>query len=469
MILIESLYLLAAVLFILGIKKMTKINTSRTGNFLGALGMLVAVIAALMHSYIGDAEIGIQAGKIGWAYILLGVVIGGAIGSIMAMRVKMTSMPQMVAVLNGFGGGASVLVAMSYFLNGTSFDMMDMSTVMISIIIGAVTFTGSLVAYGKLQGILPQRQVYFKGNQFWNTLLFLLAVGISVKAVLIGMHTPYTLTLTMILIGITLLLGILLVLPIGGADMPVVISLLNSYSGMAAAATGFVLKNDVLIVSGAIVGASGIILTQIMCKAMNRSMINVVFGKVKKEEKSAGEGGYKNIKETSPEEAALILESARTVIFVPGYGLAVAQAQYATQELAEILQKKGVKVMYAIHPVAGRMPGHMNVLLAEANVPYEQLYDLDSINSEFKNADVAVILGANDVVNPAATHNKSSPIYGMPILKAHEAKNVIVVKRGMGSGFSGIENELFDYDNTRMLFGDAKKVLQQLKQEMEGL
>lgn len=446
-------YLVAAVLFILGIMGLTKVKTAKRGNLLAALGMLLAVVVTLMSR-----------AEFGWGYIISGIVIGGLIGSVLARKVKMTAMPELVAVFNGFGGGASVLVALTYVLTNNNLLQFDSITVALSIVIGTVTFTGSLIAFSKLRGLISSRPILFFGNKTLNLILFLAVIGFAVKFFLGGLFFD-----VVIVIIIAAILGILLVTPIGGADMPVVIALLNSYSGLAAAATGFVLKNNVLIISGALVGASGIILTKIMSKAMNRSLANVLFGGFGAVEEKGKAHGYKNIKESSAEEAALMLESVNSVIIVPGYGLAVAQAQFAVEELTKILEKRNVKVSYAIHPVAGRMPGHMNVLLAEANVPHEKLMDLEHINPEFKNTDVVIVVGANDVVNPAAANDKSSPIYGMPILKAHEARTVLVIKRSLSPGFAGIDNELFDHENTMMIFGDAKQVLQSMVKEIQEL
>jgi len=465
MLIIDFIYLLAAVLFIFGIKQLTRVKTARKGNMLAAFAMFLAVLATLLKMHF-------ETGRIGWGYIIAGIVIGGAIGAFLSIRVKMTEMPQLVAMFNGFGGGASVLVALAYFwvnmVSGIVLDTFDITTVVLSVIIGTVTFTGSMVAFGKLHGLVRSRPILFKGNNLLNLLLFISVAGLGIYIFLIKANSGSAALSFLILIGIAAVLGVLLVTPIGGADMPVVISLLNSYSGIAAAATGFVLKNNLLIISGALVGASGLILTGIMCKAMNRSLVNVLFGGFGAKPKEGKEDSeYKNITELSPEEAALILENADSVVFVPGYGLAVAHAQYAVQELAELLEKQGKKTFYAVHPVAGRMPGHMNVLLAEANVSYEKIFDIEKANPEFRNIDVVFVIGANDVVNPAAATDKGSPIYGMPILKAHEARTVVVVKRSLSPGFSGIKNELFEKDNTQMLFGDAKEVFVELKREME--
>jgi len=472
---IDFIYLCSAVIFILGIKQLGRVRTARRGNLLGAIGMFLVVIATLMNMQIGDPDRGIPAGQINWAYITAGIIIGAALGVMLSTKIKMTAMPEMVAFLNGMGGGASVLVAISYFWSKSAIpqilDVYDITTVILSIIIGAVTFTGSMTAVAKLQELISSRPILFKGRNLLNALLFLTTLALAITIVSIRTDIPTITVMLLIMTAVASVLGILLVTPIGGADMPIVICLLNSYSGLAAAATGFVLKNNILIISGALVGSSGIILSDIMCKAMNRSLANVLFGGFGQvsSTKAAGKTVYKNVKECSPEEAALTLESANSVIFIPGYGMAVSQAQHAVRDLGELLKKRGVKVSYAIHPVAGRMPGHMNVLLAEADVPYEQLFEMDQINPEFKNTDVAIIIGANDVVNPAATKNKNSPIYGMPILNAYEAKTVFVVKRSLSPGFAGIDNELFDYDNTLMLFGDAKKIVLDIIQEFKKL
>ena len=458
---VAILYLVSSIMFILGLKMLTRVGTARRGNMISSSAMLLAVIATLLGNEIIDFKL-----------ILAGLVIGGVIGSIMAIRVEMTSMPEMVAIFNGLGGGASALVAMSVFYGQGLGSPDNAITLYLSILIGCVTFTGSLVAFGKLKGTISGNPILFPGNQALNAILAIAAIALVVMCVR-GAGESLELY-TLIVVGIGLLLGILLVIPIGGADMPVVISLLNSYSGVAAAMAGFVLGNNVLIISGALVGASGLILTQIMCKAMNRSLANVLFGGFGAEDASGGGGGkdgdaYPTVKSTSAEEAAMVFESARDVIIVPGYGLAVAQAQHITKELADNLTKNGANVRYAIHPVAGRMPGHMNVLLAESNVPHEQLCDLDQINDDFKNADIALVLGANDVVNPAATTEKGSPIYGMPVLKVWDAKTCFVVKRSLSPGFAAIPNDLFNYENNLMLFGDAKKILTELNHELKEL
>ncbi|MEL1235826.1 MAG: NAD(P)(+) transhydrogenase (Re/Si-specific) subunit beta [Candidatus Neomarinimicrobiota bacterium] len=453
---INIFYVLASVLFILGIKKLSHPKTARSGNFLSACGMFVAIVSTLVANDNIDLQM-----------IVLGMIIGSAIGALFAQKVEMTQMPQMVAIFNGFGGSASALVAAAEFLNSGSISTFTLSSIMISIFVGTLTFTGSFIAFGKLQGFISGQPIVFPGQQALNAILALTLLGFGIYAVI----TPYEINYFYGLIILSALIGITLTIPIGGADMPVVISLLNSYSGVAAAATGFVLMNNGLIISGALVGASGLILTSIMCKGMNRSLANVIFGAVGLEQDSGGDSSQKQvtIKSYSTEEAAMIFDAAEKVIVVPGYGLAVAQAQHAVREVAELLEKKGKNVLYAIHPVAGRMPGHMNVLLAEANIPYEQLKDLDEINSEFEDCDVSLVLGANDVVNPAARHDTSSPIYGMPILDVDKSRTVIINKRTMNTGFAGIQNELFGFDNSIMVFGDAKDMLQKLLKDLKEL
>ena len=449
-------YVLASVLFILGIKKLSHPKTARNGNFLSALGMFVAIISTLIASDNIDLQM-----------IMIGMIIGTVIGTLFAQKVEMTQMPQMVAIFNGFGGSASALIAAAEFLNTGPISAFTVSTIVISIFVGTLTFTGSFIAFGKLQGFISGQPIVFPGQQIFNALLALALVATGIYMV----QMPSDINYFYGVIIISAILGITLTIPIGGADMPVVISLLNSYSGVAAAATGFVLMNNALIISGALVGASGLILTNIMCKGMNRSLANVIFGAVGLEQESSSDGSQKQvtIKSYSTEEAAMIFDAAEKVIIVPGYGLAVAQAQHAVREVAELLESKGKQVLYAIHPVAGRMPGHMNVLLAEANIPYEQLKDLDEINPEFEDCDVALVLGANDVVNPAARHDTSSPIHGMPILDVDKSRTVIINKRTMNTGFAGIQNELFGYDNSIMVFGDAKDMLQQLLKDIKEL
>ena len=448
-------YVLASVLFILGIKKLSHPKTARSGNFLSACGMFVAIVSTL----IANDNIDLQ-------MIVIGMIIGSVIGALFAQKVEMTQMPQMVAIFNGFGGSASALVAAAEFLNSGSISTFSLSSIMISIFVGTLTFTGSFIAFGKLQGFISGQPIIFPAQQLLNALL---AIAMIIVGYLV-VQNPSEINYFYYAIFISAILGITLTIPIGGADMPVVISLLNSYSGIAASATGFVLMNNGLIISGALVGASGIILTSIMCKGMNRSLANVIFGAMGLEQDSTlGETKQISIKSYSTEEAAMIFDAAEKIIVVPGYGLAVAQAQHAVREVAEFLEQKNKKVLYAIHPVAGRMPGHMNVLLAEANIPYEQLKDLDEINSEFEDCDVALVLGANDVVNPAARHDTTSPIYGMPILDVDKSRTVIINKRTMNAGFAGIQNELFGFDNSIMVFGDAKDMLQQLLKDLKDL
>jgi NAD(P) transhydrogenase subunit beta len=461
--LIELAYLLAAVLFIIGLKWMSSPTTARGGNFLSAVGMLIAIAGTLLDRHI-----------LSFQWIIVGGVIGSALGLGMARRVKMTAMPQMVGILNGFGGGASQLVGAAEWHRlvqpGALLPAETAVSIYMSTLIGGVTFAGSMVAAGKLQEIVPGRPVIFPLQHPLNLVLFLGGAMMGVYLLFSPHHPAVFITMNVA----ALLLGVLLVIPIGGADMPVVICLLNSYSGLAAATIGFVISNHGLIISGALVGASGIILTQIMCRAMNRSFTNVLFGGFGAA--VAMIGGHpahglaaRGVRVTSPEDAALLLGYARSAIVVPGYGLAVAQAQHQVRELADLLEKRGVEVKYAIHPVAGRMPGHMNVLLAEANVPYPQLLDMEQINPHFEWTDVVLVVGANDVVNPAARNTPNSPIYGMPILEVDKARHIIVLKRSLNPGFAGIDNELFYYEKTLMLFGDARDSLTRLVQEVKNI
>ena len=453
----NALYVFSSVLFIFGIKRLSHPKTARSGNFIASMGMLIAIVTTLL----ANSNISIE-------LVAIGIIIGTIIGVFFAIRVEMTQMPQMVAIFNGFGGIASALIAAAEFLNpGDILSTFSLATISLSVFVGTLTFTGSFIAFGKLQGFVSGQPIVFPGQQFINAL-----IGITILGLAIYITTaPDQINIFYILIALSALIGIALTIPIGGADMPVVISLLNSYSGIAASSTGFVLNNNALIISGALVGASGLILTNIMCKGMNRSLANVIFGAVGLDQGSSSDGEDKqiNIKSYSTEEAAMIFDAAEKIIVVPGYGLAVAQAQHAVREVADFLSKKGKTVLYAIHPVAGRMPGHMNVLLAEANIPYDQLKDLDEVNNEFEDCDVALVLGANDVVNPAARHDSSSPIYGMPILDVDKSQTVIINKRTMNTGFAGVQNELFGYDNSIMVFGDAKDMLQQLLKDLKEL
>jgi len=453
---IPIIYLLSAVFFILGLRQLSHPRTALKGNRTASIGMLLAIVATLLNNQILDFQ-----------SIFIAILIGSAIGAILAKRVEMTSMPQLVALFNGFGGAASLLVATAEFYRGGAFATFVFFIITLSVLIGSVTFSGSFIAFLKLQGIMRGSPIQFKGQHVFNGLLVVLVILSSVY----GLIDPSQLTsMFLIIIGISLLLGILFVLPIGGADMPVVISLLNSFSGLAACATGFVIQNDALIISGSLVGASGIILTDIMCKGMNRTIWNVLFAGVGSADSNSDNlqvDPMKSIKSYEPEDTVVIFENAKQVVIVPGYGLAVAQAQHMVHELQKLLEGKGVVVKYAIHPVAGRMPGHMNVLLAEANVPYDSLYDLDQINPEFEETDVTLVIGANDVVNPAARHDTNSPIFGMPILDVDKSQTVFVLKRSMNPGFAGIENELFYKDNTIMIFGDAKDTVSKLVSELK--
>ena len=433
-------YIVSAALFIFGLKMLGSPATARRGNMFSSLGMLIAVVAGL------TAE-----GIVSYEYIVGGMVIGTIIGALAARLVGMTSMPEMVALFNGSGGAASLLVGWAT-LYGGGIETFTAVTILLAILIGGLTFTGSLIAYAKLAEVMDSAAIVFKGQRFVNSLLL---AGIVYAAYMFCLDPQADSQWLYVTLGLALLLGIMAVIPIGGADMPVVISLLNSYSGIAACAAGFAINNNILIVAGSLVGASGIILTNIMCKAMNRSLANVLFsgfGAVKQGKAIEGE-----VKPVSVEDAYYLFEAASNVCFVPGYGMAVAQAQHVVKELGEILEANGCEVSYAIHPVAGRMPGHMNVLLAEADVPYEQLVEMDDINPRIENVDIAVVIGANDVVNPSAREDEDSPIYGMPIINVDQARTVFVLKRSMASGFSGVDNPLFFGENTRMLFGDAKE------------
>jgi NAD(P) transhydrogenase subunit beta len=447
--LVKLLYLVAASLFIFGLKGLSSPATARRGNRMAAVGMLIAIVATLIF---GDI--------LSWTGIIVAAIVGSLIGLVFAKTVKMTGMPQMVALLNGFGGGASALVASAEYLRlGAAASDIPINTaisIQLGVLIGAVTFSGSLIAFGKLQELVTGRAVTYPLQKTFNALMFLGTLVLMVMLVV----SPGQITAFYVLVAVALLLGVLSVIPIGGADMPVVISLLNSYSGLAAAMTGFVINNHGLIIAGALVGASGLILTNIMCKAMNRSLANVLFGAFGATQQviTAGSGadGDRTVRQVTAEDAATMLAYARSVVVVPGYGLAVAQAQHDVREMADLIEARGGTVKYGIHPVAGRMPGHMNVLLAEANVPYDQLKDMDEINPEFDRCDVALIIGANDVVNPDARTNQASALYGMPILDVDKADHVIVMKRSLNPGFAGVDNPLFYLENTSMFFGSAK-------------
>lgn len=459
-VIVDIIYLVAASLFIFGLKGLSHPRTAVRGNLLGAIGMMIAVLVTLLDKQIISYEI-----------IIVGFIVGGAIGAVLAIRIQMTAMPQLVALYNGFGGLASVLVAGAAYLETVSntqstglavnLSSQFTSATAASCLIGAVTFWGSLVAFGKLQGLLSESPFLYKGEQIVKILL---ALVVLLLAYFIVLH-PESTYLYWILALFASILGILLVIPIGGADMPVVIALLNSYSGLAAAATGFILNNTVLVISGTLVGASGIILTNIMCKAMNRSLSNVLFGGFGAEIQTADKSDdiYQGrIKSTTPEEVAMLLDSARRVAIIPGYGMAVAQAQHTVRDLMNLLESKKIEVLFAIHPVAGRMPGHMNVLLAEADIPYDKLKEMDEINPRFNQIDVSIVIGANDVVNPVARTDPKSPIAGMPILDVDRSKTVVIIKRSLSPGFAGIANPLFAADNNLMLFGDGKKMVEQI-------
>ncbi|VAX38228.1 NAD(P) transhydrogenase subunit beta [hydrothermal vent metagenome] len=453
-ILINFTYIISAALFIFGLKKLSSPASARKGNMISALGMLLAVLATLLTQ------------GLSFQYILIGIAAGSILGVLAARLIAMTSMPEMVALLNGSGGIASLFVGWAVYHYAPAADALTTFTIFLSVLIGGVTFTGSLVAWGKLSEKITGKPVLYAGQKIVNSLIL---IAIVVGGILLCINPAANYPIFIGIILLALVLGVLVVIPIGGADMPVVISLLNSYSGIAACAAGFVIQNNILIVAGSLVGASGIILTQIMCKAMNRSLANVLFsGFGSVTQKVSSEGVQGEVKPIVVDDAYLILEAAQSVVFVPGYGMAVAQAQHVVRELGELLEANGAEVNYAIHPVAGRMPGHMNVLLAEANVPYDQLVEMDAINPIIETVDVVVVIGANDVVNPAARHDEASPIYGMPIINVDKAKTVFVLKRSMNAGFAGIQNELFFYDNTRMLFGDAKQSIQGLVAEFKG-
>ena len=459
---IQLTYLVAASLFILGLKKLGSPASARNGNLVAAVGMLLAIVATMLDQHVLNYEM-----------ILVGLAIGSVIGAVIAYKVQMTEMPQMVGLLNGLGGASSALIAVAEFwrlLDSSQPIPLDVNiSMLLDVLIGGVTLTGSFLAFAKLQGLISGTPITFPLQQPFNILL--LGSYLAGSAYLI--RTPDSLPVFLAVVAVSLVLGVMFVLPIGGGDMPVVISLLNSLSGVAAAAAGFVVMNNMLIIAGALVGASGLILTEIMCKAMDRSLFSVLFsafGSVSTASGGAAAGASNQpVRSIDAEEGAMMLGYARSVVIVPGYGMAVAQAQHSVRELADQLERMGVDVKYAIHPVAGRMPGHMNVLLAEANVAYTQLYDMEDINPQFEQADVALVIGANDVVNPAARSDKNSPIYGMPILEVDRAKQTIVIKRGMSAGFAGVDNELFYKAKTTMLFGSAKDMVAKLVSEVKQL
>jgi len=456
------LYLVAAVCFIMALRGLSSPETARGGNIYGMVGMAIAVGTTLAGPMV-----------VSYWLIAIGIVGGGAIGAYVAKQIQMTALPQLVAAFHSLVGLSAVCVATAAFSDPSAYgigvpgaihpeSLVEMG---IGLTIGAITFTGSIVAFAKLQGLVSGRPLSFPGQHYLNA-----GIGLVLIALIILFVATESAVLFALLVFLALLLGFLLIVPIGGADMPVVISMLNSYSGWAASGIGFTLSNSLLIITGALVGSSGAILSYIMCKGMNRSIVNVIlggFGSEAGEEPGRGGAGDRLVKSGSAEDAAFILKNAGSVIIVPGYGMAVAQAQHALREMADLLKKEGVQVRYAIHPVAGRMPGHMNVLLAEANVPYDEVFELDEINRDFASTDVAFVIGANDITNPAAKNDRASPIYGMPILDVEHAKTVLFVKRSMASGYAGVENELFYRDNTMMLFGDAKKMCEEIVKAVE--
>ncbi len=452
-------YLVSATLFILGLKGLTHPASARRGNYYAMFGMLLAIVATVLTPAVRSYD-----------FIIAGVVLGATIGTLIALRIRMTAMPQLVAALHSFVGLTAVLVAVGTYLTHShegTLNTVLMAELFIGTFIGAITFTGSLVAFSKLQGIITGKPLVFRGQHILNLLMALLMIGLGIQFLL---HNQFDALLAVI--ALALALGILLIVPIGGADMPVVVSMLNSYSGWAAAATGFTLGNNLLIITGALVGFSGAILSYIMSKAMNRSIASIVLGGFGGGEGATGAGpgadNTKGVKTAAVEDAVFLMANASKVIIVPGYGMAVAQAQHALKELADILESKGVTVHFAIHPVAGRMPGHMNVLLAEADVPYDHVFEMEDINPEFTTADVALVVGANDVTNPAAKSDKASPIYGMPILDVYKARQIFFIKRSMNPGYSGVENQLFYQDNCSLVFGDAKKVCEKMVVELKA-
>jgi NAD(P) transhydrogenase subunit beta len=455
-------YLVAGVFFILALRGLSSPVTARSGLRFGVLGMVIAVATTLLLP-----------GVVSYGPILAAIALGGVIGAVVALKIKMTALPQLVAAFHSLVGLAAVFVAAAAFTNPAAYGigvpgaiaMGSLVEMSLGTAIGALTFTGSIIAFAKLQGLVSGKPVVFKGQHPLNALLGVVLVALIVT--LVVTNAPFAYILIVLL---SLLLGVLIIIPIGGADMPVVVSMLNSYSGWAACGIGFTLENNLLIITGSLVGSSGAILSYIMCKGMNRSFFNVILGGFGGESTAAAAGGMgdKIVKSGSAEDAAFILKNAASVVIVPGYGMAVAQAQHALREMGDTLKKEGVQVRYAIHPVAGRMPGHMNVLLAEANVPYEDVLELDDINRDFAQTDVAFVIGANDITNPAAKNDPSSPIFGMPILDVEKARTVLFIKRSMASGYAGIENELFFYDNTMMLFGDAKKMCEDIIKSLES-
>ncbi len=468
------LYMVSSILFIRGIKLLGKADTARKGNLMSSVGMLIAVVTVLLEKNVTDT---LTQPPMGNAYIwaIAAIALGSIIGAIWAKKVEMTGMPQLVALFNGFGGLSSLLVAITQYMTDKNINVFSSIALGLTIAIGAIAFTGSVVAWGKLSGKMFKKNVSIPGKNFINGLLAVIGLcGVAIYALNIAGILDMQIgsigigDLGIIIVTAAyLILGLTMVVAIGGGDMPVIISLLNAFSGLAAAFAGLSISNSVLVVSGCLVGTSGLILTLIMCKAMNRTLYSLLFGSFGGSAKKSASGEQKEPKSMTVEDAYLILEAASSVVFIPGYGMAVAQAQHAVKELADKLEENGAEVNFAIHPVAGRMPGHMNVLLAEANVPYEQLKTADEMNPQMSNTDVAIVIGANDVVNPSAVDDETSPLYGMPIINAYEARTVFVLKRGKGTGFSGIENPLFTNDNTVMIYGDAKQTVSSLVSEFD--
>ncbi len=453
---VDLSYFAAAICFIVGLKFLSSPARARRGNQIAAVGMFVAVVATFVSREVGQ----------NYVLIVVGIIIGGVVASYFSRRVQMTAMPQMVAIFNGMGGATAALVSVGEFMHKTGLGRGEITSIVLGVLIGSISFTGSMIAFLKLQELVSGRPITFPNQKLYNAIIFGVIVVLGIIVVAAGSGVGAKTALWLMFLA-ALALGALIVVPIGGADMPVVIAILNSLTGLAAALTGLVLNNEALVIAGALVGASGSLLTLLMARAMNRSVANVLFGAFGGGPATAAAGATTGgdalpIREVNAEDAGVSLAYAQRVIIVPGYGLAVAQAQHAVRELADILEERGVDVKYAIHPVAGRMPGHMNVLLAEANVPYDDLYEMEQINDDFAKTDVALVIGANDVTNPAARNDPSSPIYGMPILNVDQANTVIVLKRSMKSGFAGIENELFHDPKTGMLFGDAKESLTRL-------
>ncbi len=464
---ITVLYMVSAVLFIRGIKLLGKADTARKGNLMSSVGMLIAVVTVLAEKEVRDSFTLANVAHNGYLYIIVAVALGAVIGAIWAKKVEMTGMPQLVALFNGFGGLSSLLVALTQYINDKQTTPFVGITLGLTIAIGAIAFTGSVVAWGKLSGKLFKKSVTIPAKNFINAVLAIAGLAGVCLYAFSGANEKLGFVGIVLVTATYLILGLTMVVTIGGGDMPVIISLLNAFSGLAAAFAGLAISNSVLVVSGCLVGTSGLILTLIMCKAMNRTLYSLLFGSFGAASSKKGAASDKEPRSMSVEDAYLILEAASSVVFIPGYGMAVAQAQHSVKELADKLEENGAEVNFAIHPVAGRMPGHMNVLLAEANVPYEQLKTADEMNPQMPNVDVAIVIGANDVVNPSAIDDETSPIYGMPIINAYEARTVFVLKRGKGTGFSGIENPLFTNDNTIMLYGDAKQTVSSLVSEFE--